>query len=128
MNRLLTKTGDVMHVSECNENDVTFGIISIQLKTTFRHPHDVEAMLAKLFDQLQPIFLIEHTAGIDVIRDTRNSNPVFTDYWQDGERTDWKIKGWTNGAIINVCYIKNISKVPVAIEDQFFNPALFGAS
>jgi hypothetical protein len=47
------------------------------------------------------------------------------DYWQDADRRDWKVKGWTDGASLAVLYIKNIGSVPVLQEEKFLNGRLF---
>lgn len=128
MNCIQTKTGDIMHVSECNENGVTYGVISITLKNGYHRLNDAEAALVQFLQQLQPIFAIQHSTGVATTHDACASIRALTDYWQDEEQKDWKVKGWTNGATINVLYIKNIALIPVIVEDYFFNPSFFTAS
>lgn len=127
MNRLQTKTGDIMHVSECNENDVTYGVISINLKNKYSHLNEAEKVLTQFMQQLQPIFAIQHTAGLHVTHDTYDNKLATIDYWQDAEQKDWKVKGWTDGATIAVFYIRNIGRVPVEKEEYLFNRAFFGS-
>jgi len=125
MNRVKTKSGDIVHVSECNENDVTYGVISIKLKNKYHHLSDAEQVLIHFIRQLQPIFAVQHTTGIYVEYEPYQSKIAVVDYWQDVERKDFKIKGWTNGNTMEVFYIKNIGNVPVTKEDFFLNGLLF---
>lgn len=127
MNCIQTKSGDIMHVDECTENEVTYGVITITLKNKYRL-NEAKLILTQFLQQLKPIFAIEYATGIDVLHDTCATKYTLVDYWQDVERKDWKIKGWTDGATINVLYIKNIAHMPVGIEDHFFNPSFFAAS
>jgi|SRR5215218_8537717 len=120
-----TKTGDLMQVSECKENDVTYGVIAIKLKEAYTNLADAETVLKHFMLQLQSIFAIVHTTGIHAAPEETGHKTAIVDYWQDVEQKDWKVKGWTNGYSMAVLYIKNIGLVPVAKEDCFLNGAVF---
>jgi hypothetical protein len=116
-----TPSGDLMHVSECNEKDVTYGVISIKLKRRFQQLADAETVLIRFMQQLQPAFAIQHSTGAAIESHLVQTLTTVVDYWQDADRQDWKVKGWTDGATLAVYYIKNIGKVPVQQEEQFLN-------
>lgn len=125
MNSKQTKTGDLVQVSECKDKEVTYGIISIHLKKRFAHLHQAETVLTEFMLQLQPTFAVQHTTGIQVDYEPTQTKIAITDYWQDVEGCDWKVKGWTDGKTMAVLYIRNISQVPIAQEMYFLNGAPF---
>jgi hypothetical protein len=43
------------------------------------------------------------------------------DYWQDEDEMDWKVKGYTDGQIIAVLYVKNINQSTVEQQDLFLD-------
>lgn len=116
-----TKTGDLVQVRECNENDVTYGLISISLKATYTNLSDAESALLGFMKQLQQTFAIYCTTGLCIETFVQRSKTAITDYWQDAAQRDWKVKGWTNGKTIAFLYIKNIGAVSVDKEDYFLN-------
>jgi hypothetical protein len=120
-----TKTGDLLQVSECKENDVTFGVITIKLKERYINLAEAETVLIHFMQQLQPLFAIMHTTGVSATTKKACHTSALVDYWQDVERQDWKVKGWTNGRSMAVLYIKNIGNVPIAKEERFLNGTSF---
>ena len=121
MNYKRTKAGDLMHTRECNKNGATYGLISVKFKDAYANPAEAEQLLLAFMQQLQQTFAIRHTTGLHVETFLQNQKTAVTDYWQDGENLDWKVKGWTNGLAMVVLYIKNIGLVPVSKEDIFLN-------
>ena len=121
MNWVETKTGDLMQVREFEEQNVTYGLISIKLKDQFSNLTDAVQVLLRFMQQLQPIFAIQHTTGASVERCLSGSNTTVVEYWQDIEKLDWKVKGLTDGASIAILYIKNIGNISVEKEAHFFN-------
>jgi hypothetical protein len=119
MNSKQTKTGDIVQVNECNDNDATYGIISIKLKKAFAQLQQAQTVLIEFMEQLQPTFGVLHTTGLQA--EWESTNVSVTDYWQDADGQDWKVKGWTDGKTMAVFYIRNIAKVPVARECYFLN-------
>jgi hypothetical protein len=120
-----TKTGDLVQVRECNENDITYGIISIKLKNTYSNLNDAEKTLRAFMERLQQSFAIQHATGLHVETFLMNGRSAITNYWQDAAQRDWKVKGWTDGARMAVLYIKNIGLVSVAKEEYFLDGAFF---
>jgi hypothetical protein len=126
MNSKKTKTGDLVQVHEYKDNDATFGIITIRLKNWFSELQQAEPVLTEFMQQLQPTFAVQHTTGRVVHYESQQTKIDITDYWQDVEGTDWKVKGWTDGKTMAVLYIRNIAQVPVEKESFFLNGMLFG--
>jgi hypothetical protein len=120
-----TPAGDRMYVSEWNKKDVTYGVISIKLKNRFSQLAEAENVLIQFMQQLQPAFAIQHSTGAAVENDIVQTRTAVVDYWQDADRRDWKVKGWTDGATLSVFYIKNIGCIPVQQEERFLNSASF---
>jgi hypothetical protein len=121
MNYKRTKAGDLMHMHECTENGVTYGVIAIRLKDSYTNLPDAERLLLAFMKQLQRSFAIEHTTGLHMETFLQNHRTAITDYWQDAESKDWKVKGWTDGTAMAVLYIKNIGLAPIAKEESFLN-------
>jgi hypothetical protein len=121
MNSKQTKTGDIVQLNECNDNDATYGIISIKLKKAFAQLQQAQTVLIEFIEQLQSTFGVLHTTGLHA--EWESTKVSVTDYWQDADGQDWKVKGWTDGKTIAVFYIKNIARVPVARESYFLNGA-----
>jgi len=125
MNYKLTKAGDLMHLREYKEDDATYGLISIKFKDVYTNASDAERLLLAFMQQLQHTFTIQYTTGLHVETFLQPNKTAVTNYWQDAEKRDWKVKGWTNGTAIVVLYIKNIGAVAVAKEDVFLNGPFF---
>lgn len=121
INTAQSENGDIMHMGECNENDVTYGLIRIQPKDNFDSMADATDVLAKFMYGLQPAMNIQHSFGLDVIENGNDKSQCFADYWQDKEMVDWKVKGWTDGYALTVLYIRNIGCAQVEKEEIFFN-------
>lgn len=117
-----------MHVSERNENDVTYGLISIRLKNRYSNLNDAENVLTELMQQLQPAFAIQHTTGMAIEKHGCHGKTTVVDYWQDADKKDWKVKGCTDGGTIAVRYIKNIGSAAVEREAFFLNGAVITGS
>lgn len=125
MNRKQTKTGDLVQVSECKDKDVTYGVITIKLKNRFPGLQQAATVLVEFMQQLQPTFAVQHTTGPQTEYEPVQLKITVSDYWQDVDGLDWKVKGWTDGKTLAVLYIKNIAQVPVERETRFLNGVFF---
>jgi hypothetical protein len=56
-----------------------------------------------------------------------NSLLTITDYWQDKAGIDWKVKGYTNGKVLSLLYVKNISNATVRAHDTYLDGFRFSA-
>lgn len=114
-----------MQVSECKENEVTYGIIHIKLKEAFTNLDTAQNIVVEFMQRLQPIFAIRHNVGITVCKETQQHKLAVTDYWQDADGADWKVKGCTDGNAIVIRYIKNFTLLRVEQEETFLNNTVF---
>jgi len=125
MNYKRTKAGDLMHMHECIEDDVTYGVIAIKLKDGYTNLTEAERLLLAFMKQLQDTFAIAHTTGLHVETFMEHHRTAVTEYWQDDASKDWKVKGWTDGTAMAVLYVRNIGAAPVGKEDVFLNGTFF---
>jgi hypothetical protein len=44
-----------------------------------------------------------------------------TDYWQDSQGVDYKVKGYTNGRVLAILFVRNISQLDVSLQDQYLD-------
>jgi len=78
---------------------------------------------------LRAAFFILHNTGLANACDwNHHSSVTLTDYWQDSDQQDWKIKAYTNGKAIAILYVKNIGHVEVKKQDLFLDGFLFRAA
>ncbi len=122
-----TQSGDQLYFHEFKEKNVTYGIICVDMKT--EHTLDeAETMMRSYVDQLRGPFYILHNTGIHDEADWNTETSItIADYWQDCYKKDWKVKGYTNGKVLAVLYVKNIGNVDVKKQDYFLDSFHFNA-
>lgn len=119
-----TKDGERVYFYEHDVNGVTYGVITVNMKELYSL--DVaEGILIQYVNRIRKPFGICHNVSMEIDRCPEAINLV--DYWQDEEGIDWKIKGSSNGKIIAVLYVKNISASPVKDHDAFLNGFRFSS-
>jgi len=122
----LTQSGDRLFFHEFKDNGVTYGLICVSMNEHYALPEAVE-MLRSYIDKLKSPFYILHNTGI---RDDSDWNSETTttivDYWQDSNKKDWKVKGYTDGKTLAVLYVKNIGQAEVKKQDSFLDSFHFG--
>ena len=116
----LSENGDITYFAESNDKGVTYGVICIQLADTNHPMAEAEILLTKFMNSLHIPFKIEHNSGAQFSAETTGQTSI-TDYWQDKNKADWKVKGFTNGEVIAVLYVKNISDTAVSKIDAFLD-------
>ena len=119
----LSKNGDVTYCHEYKEKSVLYGLICIDLKDKDHTIAEAQLLLTKFMNSLHLPFNIKHATGVN-FQHQKNVVKV-TDYWQDKNKTDWKITGLTNGKIIAVLYVKNIGECNITVTDTFLNSFTF---
>jgi hypothetical protein len=123
----LTPSGDVFYFNEFSEKEVTYGIICIELKQEYELRLTSE-MLASYINKLRAPYFILHNTGLTQATDWNHvSSIAMVDYWQDGEKQDWKVKGYANGNTLAILYVKNIGHVEVKKQDLFLDGFHFKA-
>lgn len=123
-----TVSGDLLYFHECSHKKVTYGIICIQLEQSSCLEEATE-MLESYLNRLRVPFSIPYNTGVHEGSDWNNEASVCrVDYWQDEEGLDWKVKGYTDGNILSVLYVRNIGHVPVKRQDHFLDGFHFHAT
>lgn len=124
----MTLTGDRMYLHDYTENGVTYGVICIHMKEQYA-VDEAEELLKKYMGKLKGSLFVLHDTGI---MDAHDYNSISTisleNYWQDVEGIDWKVKGYTNGKVLSVLYVKNISQAEIKKQEFFLDSFHFKAS
>lgn len=120
-----TKEGERVYFYEHDVNGVTYGVITVNMRELFAL-EQAENIMVQYVNRIRKPFGICHNAWMEMERTADRIS--LTDYWQDEEGIDWKIRGCTNGKIIAVLYVKNISATPVKEHDAFLNGFRFSAA
>jgi hypothetical protein len=117
----ITSSGDRLYFHEFRERKVNYGMICVQMDEQYDMTMAVE-MLTSYMDSLRGTFFILHNTGIHPAADWNNDlSRSFEDYWQDMQKRDWKIKGYTDGRTLAILYVKNISHVDVKKQELFLD-------
>jgi hypothetical protein len=122
-----TEEGDRLHYAEHWDRNVTYGILCATLSEDIGVDEAQDVMI-NYINRLRGPFYAVHNIGPD-LSGQKDAPEVISlvDYWQDGDGLDWKVKGYTNGSIIAVLYVRNINEVPVEKQDQFLDSFSFGS-
>lgn len=122
-----TASGDQLYFHEFREKKVTYGMICVKMNQEYSYA-EAEVMLRTYIDQLRGPFYILHNTGIHNDADWNSeSSKTIVDYWQDCYKKDWKVKGYTNGKVLAVLYVKNIGHADVTKQDHFLDSFHFNA-
>lgn len=113
-----TQHGERVYFYEHNVNGVVYGLITVTMTECFTL-HEAETVLGHYLNRIRKPFGIEFNVKME--RDRDDDTITLTDYWQDEEGTDWKVKGHTNGAVIAVLYVKNIGQASAKEHDAYLN-------
>jgi len=124
----LSQSGDQLYFHEFKDKAVTYGMICIQINSECSL-EEAEEMLHSYIDKLKGPFYILHNTGIHDDTDWNSeTSRTISDYWQDFNKKDWKVKGYTNGKTLAVMYVRNIGHVDVKKQDLFLDSFHFGAA
>ena len=122
-----TKNGNLMYFAETEDNGVTYGCVTIVLKEPVDNLAEAEKNLAFFMQTLQKSYSVDYTAGFSFGYMPKYNSKArgIVDYWQDAAEVDWKLKGWTNGRIMSVVYVSNITDLPVNKVEMFLDSFQF---
>ena len=119
-----TEAGDRLYFAEFNQDQSRYGVIFGVLTEQLTYEESYDLLTNYMDDLRQPLFATHNTGIIDV--ETRRTRFIeLTDFWQDEEGVDWEVKGYTNGKILMLLYVKNIANTSVSNHDAFLNGARF---
>ncbi len=113
-----TKDGDKLFFNEYAEDGVTYGTICVQMREEYSL-EEAERILVHYLNRVRKPMHIACNFSMDV--KTEDQQLTITDYWQDLAGIDWKVKGYTNGKMVGVLYVKNITDTTVNNHDAFLN-------
>ncbi|MDB5205185.1 MAG: hypothetical protein JWR72_260 [Flavisolibacter sp.] len=113
-----TKEGDVIYFSDSAIGNVAYGLICIQMKQLYTL-WKAETILVQYINRVRKPLGIAYNISMEIKKTA--GQITITDYWQDNNGTDWKIKGYTNGKTVAVLYVKNITEAAVKEHDAFLN-------
>lgn len=113
-----TKEGERVYFYEHDVNGVTYGLITVNMKELYSLDQ-AENILVQYLNRIRKPFGIEHNVSMEV--EKKPDTVYLTDYWQDEEGIDWKVKGHSNGKIIAVLYVKNIADASAKEHDAYLN-------
>ena len=117
------ENGDHLYMSSFTRGPVTYGFVLMELKEKSKTLPEAEYLLGDLMLDLKKASDIQHSYGLErgIVHPVSISVNGITDYWQDHEGIDWKIKGWTDGNCMAVLYVKNINCASVKKQDFFLD-------
>ncbi len=119
-----TKDGDKIYFNDQEENGVSYGLICVQMKQVYTL-NESEKILHYYINRARKPLGIAHSVSMETAYAA--DQIIITDYWQDESGVDWKIKGYTNGHVVTVLYVKNIAGARVKEHDAFLNGFRFSA-
>lgn len=128
--KLRDEKGNPVYVGQAKEQHVTYGFATVELEQHLYNREEAEQTLFLFMEAMHPSFNIEYTTALTHGYTHPHSPHVWgmTDYWQDKDGQDWKVKGWTDGRIMTVLYVKNIGGVSFERQDAFLNSFQFHTS
>lgn len=122
-----TASGDDLFCNEFKEGEVIYGAILVDLRQQFGIEHATD-MLCSYMHKLKGPFYVFHNTGNETSADWNQPDSVaLVDYWQDAGGVDCKVKGYTNGRMLAVLYVKNIGAAEVTMQESFLDSFHFGA-
>lgn len=112
-----------VYTAECTMDNLTYGVICIQLLTPLKNMSEAEDMLIAYLDYLKTNFEIKSAVGYGRGNHLNNQEDTrgVVDYWKDGENNNWKVKAWTNGKFIGVLYVYSSKELSETKIDVFLN-------
>jgi hypothetical protein len=115
-------------MGECNMGEVNYGVIAVQLLNQPENLLMAEDLLIAYLDHLKTSFSIVKAAGYGkghTLNNDLNTRGIL-DYWEDTEKNNWKVKGWTNGKIIGVMYAYSLKEIPESKVNVFLDGLRMG--
>lgn len=119
-----TKDGDTIYFNEYTSRGVTYGMVCVQMSS--RHTErQSEKILVNYMNRARKPMHIAANSYMEIVHEMQHL--TITDYWQDKNGIDWKVKGYTNGKIVALLYVKNISDTSVSHHDAYLDGFRFSS-
>jgi hypothetical protein len=114
--------GDELYFAEYTEKEVSYGVLCARISSKVPLDEARDIMDSYLTRLHKPFHALYNT-GIDLCQPFSPETDCIqmVDYWQDEDEMDWKVKGYTDGQIIAVLYVKNINQSTVEQQDLFLD-------
>lgn len=122
-----SEDSSLVYVGECANNEINYGVICVKLSQPAGDPDRAEESMISYLDYLKSSFKIQKSAGYGKghrLANNENTRGVL-DYWEDGEKNNWKIKAWTNGKFIGVLYAFSSKELPETKLNTFLDSFRF---
>lgn len=113
----------LVYTGECEKDNIHWGVICVKLSETKLDPDQAEDLLINYLDYLRSSFKIDKAAGYGKgyrLNKDENTRGVL-DYWEDKDKQQWKVKGWTNGRFIAVLYAYSLKELPESKVNVFLD-------
>ncbi|TCZ68076.1 hypothetical protein [Flaviaesturariibacter aridisoli] len=119
--------GNELFTGQSIDGKATYGFVTCRLACPLSDRMLAEQRLFLFMEHLHPHYGIECTTGLDTGLEHRACRDAvgMSEYWQDADGKDWKVMGWTDGTLVTVLYIRNISITDFRRQDAFFESFRF---
>lgn len=121
----LSRTPDSsdVYTGQCASDNMNYGVICVKMKGQIADLEKSEGVLMSYMDYLKASFNITKSAGYGKGHRLKNrdDNRGVIDYWEDKEKQNWKVKGWTDGKYIVFMYINSPKLLNETKGDIFLN-------
>jgi hypothetical protein len=124
-----TEEGYNAFIGQSKLHDVTYGFATVFLPFQLLGK-ELQTNLFLMMQDVHASFDISFGTGLTYGYNHAGDNTIFgiTEYWQDREGNDWKVKGWSNGSVMTVLYIKNIGSVSFKDQECYLDGISFSSS
>lgn len=109
-----SQDSSVVYAGECSRDSISWGLICVKLVSLPAGLEQAEEILTAYLNYLKTSFAIQKAAGYGKghrLNKNENTRGIL-DYWEDSEKNNWKVKGWTNGKYIAVLYAFSKKELP----------------
>lgn len=120
-----TRDGDKLLFNSYTADGVTYGTICVQMRQRCNLQR-AERILVNFMNRVRKPMHIRFNTSMEV--DNQGNLLTISDYWQDSEGIDWKVKGYTDGKVLSFLYVKNINDTAVKSHDAFLNGFRFSGT
>lgn len=102
----------IVYTGSCRVADsLEYGLIVIRFKETVPEPLVAENLMISYMDYLKESFQIKSAVGYGKGH-TMPSHAAargVIDFWKDKDGHEWKVKGWTDGAVLSFLYVMSLT-------------------